>query len=175
LAPTEPALRKRSVDPTGFEPASATVARCRVSVTPRARRDSTGRIARKHVQLSHREQALPKREIGIALTGKGTSSTQPALSKGADFGGKSARLPAPGTCPFLFADSKRTYVPSPAELRERARLQPCRNSPQHLSFRPEQDHLLERMILRSGGTCFACLEHALSGVGGSDTLVRRQN
>lgn len=37
FAPTEPTLpQNRSVDPTGFEPASATVARCYVSFTPRA-------------------------------------------------------------------------------------------------------------------------------------------
>src|SRR5271165_677645 len=35
--PTEPALGNPSVDPTGFEPASATVAGCCVAVTPRAR------------------------------------------------------------------------------------------------------------------------------------------
>jgi hypothetical protein len=37
--PTEPAPRRPGVDPTGFEPASATVAGCCVPVTPRARRE----------------------------------------------------------------------------------------------------------------------------------------
>ena len=41
LLPTEPALRRLSVDPTGFEPAFATVAGCCVPITLRARRKFT--------------------------------------------------------------------------------------------------------------------------------------
>ena len=91
---------------------------------------------------------------------EGTRSTR------ADFGERMGGF-QPLKFAFLFAGSERTYVPSPTELHERARLfQPCRNNPQHLSFRPEQDHSLGRMILRSGGTCFARVDPALSTVEG---------
>ena len=56
----------RSVDPTGFEPASATVAGCCVSVTPRAQAESTSCSARSQVFDSHIEKHGTKTGINCA-------------------------------------------------------------------------------------------------------------
>jgi hypothetical protein len=60
LASTELALPNGSVDPTGFEPASATVARCCVPITPRARRDSTHWGYGINVRWSHVRRILAR-------------------------------------------------------------------------------------------------------------------
>jgi hypothetical protein len=57
-----------SVDPMGFEPASAAVARCRVSVPPRAQPESTTLSVRSQVWGSRIEHLEPK--TGARTTGR---------------------------------------------------------------------------------------------------------
>src|SRR5580698_10416859 len=67
-SPQNPRPEDRSVDPTGFEPASATVAGCCVAVTPRALQRVYSRYGRNHpISPRNLHYGAPKKEPQILI------------------------------------------------------------------------------------------------------------